>query len=120
MNVYIYSQVCFLTCMCFLLGRCTAFPSALRVPCTLREHSRCWIAETRGLHSEHRTWCGSRSRDGHTHQQTLSYDRFRKSEHHLCALPGNVVLLPLFFSLVLYSFQIVDAISWAKQKMVAN
>lgn len=80
------------------------------------ENSRCSIAETRGLRSGRRIWCGSRSRGGRTHQQTLFCDRCHKSEHHLCARPGNAVLLPLFFSLVLYSFQIVDAISWQKRE----
>lgn len=120
LNGYIYAQVYFLCVFCWGGGGGRCCLPAFRGPRTLREHSRCWSAVTHGLHSGHRTWCGSRSRDGHTRRQTWFYDRFRKSEHRLCALPGNAVLLPLFFSLALYSFQIVDAISWAKEKMVAN
>lgn len=38
--------------------------------------------------------------------------------HHPYALPGSGGLLHLFFSLVLYSFQIVDAISYTEEKTV--
>lgn len=96
------------------------FARACRISLTLTRYSRCSIAGTRGLRSGRRIWCGNRSRDGHTHQQTWFYGRFRKSGHRLCARLGNAVLLPLFFSLVLYNFQIVDAISWQKRKMVAD
>lgn len=78
-------------------------------------HSHCSSAETHGLHSVHRTWCDNRSKDGHIRPRTWSYDRFHTSGRHLCARPGTAVLPLRSFSLVPYSFQTVDAISWAKE-----
>ena len=86
-------------------------PALKEAGCSRPRYSRCWTAETRGPHSARRTWCGSRSTGGHSRPRTWSCGKSRRSEHRPCALPGSAVLLPLFSSLVLYSFQIVDAIS---------
>lgn len=98
----------------YMLANALAFFSSW-APGVFTGHSHCSIAETHGLHSVHRTWCDNTSKDGHIHQRTLSYDRFHMSGHRLCARPGNALLPLRFFSLAPYSFQTVDAISWAKE-----
>ena len=82
-------------------------------------YSRCWTAETRGPRSARRTWCGSRNTGGRSRPRTWSCGKSRRSEHRPCALPDSAALPPLFSSLVLYSFQTVDAVSCTEEKMAA-
>ena len=87
--------------------------------CSRPRYSRCWTAETRGPRSARRTWCGSRNTGARSRPRTWSCGKSRRSEHRPCALPDSAALPPLFSSLVLYSFQIVDAVSWTEEKMAA-